>query len=36
MTTSPGFDLQRLIATNASAAFNRMIGLEVVSAGAGS
>jgi uncharacterized protein (TIGR00369 family) len=35
MTTSPGFDLERLVATNASAAFNRLVGLEVVSAGTG-
>ena len=35
MSTPSGFDLQRLIATNASAAFNRMIGLEVVAAGDG-
>ena len=35
MTASPGFDLQRLIATNASAAFNRMAGFEVVAAGDG-
>ncbi|WGR99513.1 PaaI family thioesterase [Bradyrhizobium sp. ISRA443] len=35
MTTSPGFDLQRLIATNASAAFNRLIGLEVAASGDG-
>ena len=35
MTASPGFDLERLIATNASAAFNRLIGLEVTAAGDG-
>lgn len=35
MTTSPGFDLERLVATNASAAFNRLVGLEVASAGTG-
>ncbi|MES5484609.1 PaaI family thioesterase [Bradyrhizobium sp. INPA03-11B] len=35
MTTGAGFDLERLIATNASAAFNRLVGLEVISAGAG-
>ena len=35
MTTSSGFDLQRLIATNASATFNRMAGFEVVAAGDG-
>jgi len=35
MTKEAGFDLERLIATNASAAFNRLVGLEVVSAGAG-
>jgi uncharacterized protein (TIGR00369 family) len=35
MTTAAGFDLERLIATNASAAFNRLAGFEVVSAGAG-
>jgi hypothetical protein len=32
MTTSRGFDLQRLTETNASAAFNRMAGFEVVAA----
>ncbi|WP_283805565.1 hypothetical protein [Bradyrhizobium tropiciagri] len=32
MTTGAGFDLERLIATNASAAFNRLVGLEVISA----
>ncbi|WP_050627966.1 PaaI family thioesterase [Bradyrhizobium viridifuturi] len=35
MTASPGFDLERLVAANASAAFNRLVGFEVVSAGAG-
>ena len=35
MTASPGFDLQRLTETNASAAFNRMAGFEVVAAGDG-
>ncbi|GIQ75880.1 PaaI family thioesterase [Bradyrhizobium sp. RD5-C2] len=35
MTTGAGFDLERLVATNASAAFNRLVGLELVSAGAG-
>ncbi|WP_338829995.1 PaaI family thioesterase [Bradyrhizobium sp. 27S5] len=35
MITGPGLDLERLIATNASAAFNRLAGFEVVSAGAG-
>ncbi|QPF84975.1 PaaI family thioesterase [Bradyrhizobium genosp. L] len=35
MTTSPGFDLPRLVATNASAAFNRLAGFEVVAAGDG-
>ncbi|KWV45950.1 phenylacetic acid degradation protein [Bradyrhizobium macuxiense] len=35
MTTSPGYDLKHLIATNASAAFNRLIGLEVVAGAAG-
>lgn len=35
MTTTPGYDLQHLIATNASAAFNRLIGLEVVAGGDG-
>ena len=35
MTMNPGFDLQRLAAVNASAAFNRLIGLEVVAAGDG-
>lgn len=35
MTAGAGFDLERLIATNASAAFNRLVGLEVISAGAG-
>ncbi|NEV02677.1 PaaI family thioesterase [Bradyrhizobium uaiense] len=35
MSTGPGFDLERLAATNASAAFNRLAGFEVVSAGAG-
>lgn len=35
MTAGPGFDLQQLVATNASAAFNRLIGLEVVAAGPG-
>jgi uncharacterized protein (TIGR00369 family) len=35
MTAGPGFDLQQLVATNASAAFNRLIGLEVVAAGHG-
>ncbi|WP_407149614.1 PaaI family thioesterase [Bradyrhizobium sp. ORS 86] len=32
MTAGPGFDLPRLIATNASAALNRLIGLDVVAA----
>lgn len=35
MTTAAGFDLERLVATNATAAFNRLVGLDVVSAGAG-
>ncbi|MBR0871726.1 PaaI family thioesterase [Bradyrhizobium tropiciagri] len=35
MTTGEGFDLQRLVATNASAAFNRLAGFEVVAAGDG-
>ncbi|KJC61935.1 phenylacetic acid degradation protein [Bradyrhizobium sp. LTSPM299] len=35
MTANPGFDLQRLVATNGSAAFNRMAGFEVVAAGDG-
>ena len=35
VSNGAGFDLERLIATNASAAFNRLVGLEVVSAGAG-
>ncbi|VIO66900.1 PaaI family thioesterase [Bradyrhizobium ivorense] len=35
MTTVQGFDLPRLAAVNASAAFNRLIGLEVVAAGDG-
>ncbi|MBR0898598.1 PaaI family thioesterase [Bradyrhizobium tropiciagri] len=35
MSTGQGFDLDRLVATNASAAFNRLAGFEVVSAGAG-
>lgn len=35
MTNRAGFDLERLVATNASAAFNRLVGLEVVSAGGG-
>ena len=32
MTAVPGFDLQRLAATNESAAFNRLAGFEVVAA----
>lgn len=35
MTTSPGFNLEQLVATNASAAFNRLAGFEVVAAGDG-
>ncbi len=35
MTVREGFDLQRLVSTNASAAFNRSAGFEVVAAGAG-
>ncbi|MBK5650169.1 MULTISPECIES: PaaI family thioesterase [Bradyrhizobium] len=35
VSNGAGFDLERLIATNASAAFNRLVGLEVVCAGAG-
>lgn len=35
MTTTPGFDRERLVATNASAAFNRLAGFEVVAAGDG-
>jgi uncharacterized protein (TIGR00369 family) len=35
MTTAPGLDLQRLEATNESAAFNRLAGFEVVAAGDG-
>src|SRR5882757_10792505 len=35
MTAGPGFDLERLVATNASAACNRLAGFEVVAAGGG-
>ena len=35
MTGSAGLDLERLVATNSSAAFNRMAGFEVVAAGDG-
>ncbi|AUC93961.1 phenylacetic acid degradation protein [Bradyrhizobium sp. SK17] len=35
VSNGAGFDLERLIATNASAAFNRLVGLEVVCAGTG-
>jgi uncharacterized protein (TIGR00369 family) len=35
MTTGVGFDLEQLVATNSSAAFNRMAGFEVVAAGDG-
>ncbi|MFB9266146.1 PaaI family thioesterase [Bradyrhizobium erythrophlei] len=35
MTADPGFDLQQLAGVNASAAFNRMVGFEVVAAGRG-
>ena len=35
MTIAAGFDLQHLVATNASAAFNRLAGFEVVAAGDG-
>jgi uncharacterized protein (TIGR00369 family) len=35
MTSNTALDLPRLIATNASAAFNRLAGFEVISAGDG-
>lgn len=35
MSETPGFDLQTLNAVNASAAFNRSVGFEVVTAGHG-
>ncbi|MCC8978589.1 PaaI family thioesterase [Bradyrhizobium acaciae] len=35
MSAGQGFNLERLVATNASAAFNRLAGFEIVSAGAG-
>jgi uncharacterized protein (TIGR00369 family) len=35
MTSGPALDLQRFIAVNASAGFNRMAGFEVIAAGNG-